>query len=931
MANYATLKATINEVVTTNANNEITGALMRSLLLSAVDALGAGFQYMGIATPSTNPGTPDYNAFYIACTAGTYANFGGVVVVENEVVILKYNGSWTVDNFGVPTKEAFDEVYDIVIGGSWTDTRNAGGSVRALTKALKKGDIITSITGNVDSVNLMSDSSGTESKRVYLASDLPYTCERSFAYWNAYNSSDTSATIVMSVTRPSVSDRIATLESLIKAVKYDVQGEPLPVSGENQVYKLTGAVGSSVPSSLSSLSGKDYIRQPVTPGDIVVVTGGVGSSYGGALTFVDSNGKLLTVAKSTVTLAGYMVEVPTGAVEIIINKTHAADASYIFKQGTSGWKTMSNLIQVDGIADECKFLTSRRYGLVPNPARYDASQTASGYFGGYLVDLTGMYEKGYRYVYFRGSNYTLGTAATRIVRGVIFDSNGNIESRAIPSVQHTQGWQALPLTANSAQLWATYTLSANNSNPAWTPEKVFFQTVEQPLGLIVTELAAANDKLKSFDDDTPILPRNIHAVSGERLLLFKNAIIPGDITKVILSCTGGRDFRRYLNFIPESTGNVTLNCNVAQLNASTTIKVVSPSNPSSQKNILIVGASAVGNYATQFEELYRRLVLTTGNSDVTQFGKTIKDPTNPRGLGLTNINFVGRKTNGNNFRYEATGGYTFANYYGAATSYNYAFTVDDASKYADGAVYSDGTHQFTINEISGADNRVSMQCATQGVTLPASGSLSKVSGSGASSLVYTEYSATLTKPFLNPNTNQTSLSYYMQQYCGGASLGIVYFNGLLFNSGFNWSLLEDYAKPLARVIHNEYPNAKIIFGTGAMVDTRGYGQGYVYKSTSATGQTKFINDCTREYTKRLETMVDALNTEFGSEVCIVSSVLLQCDSDYDYPYMNAPVDNRNTATEVLGTNGIHPTNVGILNQIDAIYRSICYVIKTFFN
>ena len=95
MANYATLKAAVQAVVKTNGNAEITGANMQSTLISIIESLGAGYQFMGVATTSTSPGTPDYNAFYIG-GAGTYSNFGtSITVPVGSICLFKYNGSWT--------------------------------------------------------------------------------------------------------------------------------------------------------------------------------------------------------------------------------------------------------------------------------------------------------------------------------------------------------------------------------------------------------------------------------------------------------------------------------------------------------------------------------------------------------------------------------------------------------------------------------------------------------------------------------------------------------------------------------------------------------------------------------------------------------------------------------------------------------------------
>ena len=55
----------------------------------------AGYIYAGIATETTNPGTPVEKVFYVATTAGTYTNFGNKAV-NNGITILSWNGtSWT--------------------------------------------------------------------------------------------------------------------------------------------------------------------------------------------------------------------------------------------------------------------------------------------------------------------------------------------------------------------------------------------------------------------------------------------------------------------------------------------------------------------------------------------------------------------------------------------------------------------------------------------------------------------------------------------------------------------------------------------------------------------------------------------------------------------------------------------------------------------
>lgn len=95
MANYATLKAAIADVVKTNGEQAITGANLQSVLLAIVNSIGAEYTFAGVATPSTSAGTPDQNVFYIG-GAGTYANFGSsYTVAEGSIGIFRYNGAWS--------------------------------------------------------------------------------------------------------------------------------------------------------------------------------------------------------------------------------------------------------------------------------------------------------------------------------------------------------------------------------------------------------------------------------------------------------------------------------------------------------------------------------------------------------------------------------------------------------------------------------------------------------------------------------------------------------------------------------------------------------------------------------------------------------------------------------------------------------------------
>lgn len=70
----------------------------------------AGYVFSGVATPSTNPETPNAKAFYIANGKGTYTNFGDIEVMEDEVVVLYYDTAWHKEATGIASQAKLSEL-----------------------------------------------------------------------------------------------------------------------------------------------------------------------------------------------------------------------------------------------------------------------------------------------------------------------------------------------------------------------------------------------------------------------------------------------------------------------------------------------------------------------------------------------------------------------------------------------------------------------------------------------------------------------------------------------------------------------------------------------------------------------------------------------------------------------------------------------------
>lgn len=96
MANWIKLKKAIADVIKTNGNEEITGAIMQQTLISIVDNLGSNAQFGGVAVPSTVPADTDGTVFYLASTQGIYPNFNNIEVDASEMAVFTKNtaGTW---------------------------------------------------------------------------------------------------------------------------------------------------------------------------------------------------------------------------------------------------------------------------------------------------------------------------------------------------------------------------------------------------------------------------------------------------------------------------------------------------------------------------------------------------------------------------------------------------------------------------------------------------------------------------------------------------------------------------------------------------------------------------------------------------------------------------------------------------------------------
>lgn len=144
MTNWTKLKKSIADVIKTNGNQEITGAIMQQTLMSIVDNVGGNAQFGGVAVPSTVPADTDGSVFYLASTQGTYPNFSGIKVDASEMAVFTKNTARTWVKTSLPIQHPTIKKPLLI-----------GGNVAAVTKGT--GVVLSVPTLNADGTETVSE------------------------------------------------------------------------------------------------------------------------------------------------------------------------------------------------------------------------------------------------------------------------------------------------------------------------------------------------------------------------------------------------------------------------------------------------------------------------------------------------------------------------------------------------------------------------------------------------------------------------------------------------------------------------------------------------------------------------------------------------------------------------------------------------------
>lgn len=412
------------------------------------------------------------------------------------------------------------------------------------------------------------------------------------------------------------------------------------------------------------------------------------------------------------------------------------------------------------------------------------------------------------------------------------------------------------------------------------------------------------------------LPNKIYAIVGDTIQLFYRGIIKAVNPyryDILVSCSKGITTPRYFEYTPKSEdiGSVDFsiyvkddNGNIINSKKCKLITAPQGSSPSSQLSILCFGDSLT-SAGTWCRELDRRI---TGNDG------------NPSGLGLTNVIFAGQMKN-DTTGYFGKGGWQWSDYTTSGRN-AYRFYINSVTSVSVGAIYSNNGNTFTVIEVNITDGSGSILCSVDSLT-PApqsSGFLTKTNGDGDLSLVYSSVSQDSQNPLWDYEANKMTFKPYVDKYCNGkvdVVITLLSWNGqTAHRTDFSTVITE--IKKFANTLHEEYPSAKLKI-CGIQIPSVNGGMGANYGAVGNYGDWYgMLETCLNQN----DAFQDFANLSEYSDYVEFINISSQVDSEYNMPYKMKNVNIRSEEQEMVGTNGVHPSDSGYYQIADAVFRNI---------
>ena len=339
MGNYEQLKQAVSGVIKANGNQEITGGIMQNTLLSIISSVGSNATFAGIATPGTNPGTPDQNVFYITSGNGIYVNFSNDIEIKdnNIYIITNKNGNWQFLRTNIVN---FQLVYDAFsnIGVIRKGVYNA-------ETILFYGDIYRNKKINLEYKQVVQGSGGitgyADDDSVVFYSDngiLDTTIPNNFAYCKVrFGNLEIEEDYFFDFSIKEIILNIGKLETEIETLKQEIEYISENFDSNNKILGTYKTRGSVVEEVTPIYAVRQFVDDTAVEGDEYIVSRFGGGNYR-LYAFVDSNNNIILkdpIAEHDATNDYVMIKAPQNTAKAIFS-SYLTYNTY-FRVSKNGW------------------------------------------------------------------------------------------------------------------------------------------------------------------------------------------------------------------------------------------------------------------------------------------------------------------------------------------------------------------------------------------------------------------------------------------------------------------------------------------------------------------------------------------------------------------------------------------------------------------
>lgn len=506
------------------------------------------------------------------------------------------------------------------------------------------------------------------------------------------------------------------------------------------------------------------------------------------------------------------------------------------------------------------------------------------------------------------TQYIGANAPTGIVKHTLSLSNDSGVTQCILLLD----WDALKEIDNNSATYSNFTLITNGY--VFDQKYLFDNTgriqQDKQIAQLSSDVASLQEEIGVSGLDI-VIPDVVYAIAGTELYLFNDTIslsvdrgLASPLNyQIRWSCSKGRVKERGFAYTPTDTdAGSTISCTCYMYNNSFalvqqktfTIKVLAKNALSVAKNIAYFGDSLGSNSASA---IYSRF----NNSE--RFTGTI--PT-----------MVG--TRGTTPKYDAVGGFRWVDY---ATKGTYAYRVNVANvvSLGVGAKYSltisGESKTLTIREVNITDGTgnvlLEADYGARITSFPSTGTLAYISGTGDSSISFTDGLEESGNPLWNDTTNQLDVAQY-KELCGLQSTDKIDAVAFQFgiNDSFDATTITGYITALYNAFIADNPDCKFIVGLTTIAGNTadGYGANYGGGGSGTIAIKTKIHNFKKLYVSLVGSSLPNLR---------IATPGLQVDRYYGYGFSERNISQEYTTTEQYHNNYVHPAASGYRQIGDA--------------